>query len=472
MRAFNGVLLSLVLGLAAMADDKPAAKNAAGIWQGTIKVGAVELRVVVKINKKDDGSLTGTLDSPDQGAKDLALDSIVLKDDKLTFELKLAGASFEGKLNMDGKEAEGEWKQGGTAFPLVLKRTDKAPTLNRPQEPKPPYPYREEEVSYENTKAKVKFAGTLTLPQGAGPFPAVLLITGSGPQDRDETIFAHKPFKVLADHLTRKGIAVLRVDDRGVGGSTGNVSTSTTADFAEDALAGVAFLKGRKEINPKQIGLLGHSEGGIIAPLAAAQSDDIAFIVLLAGTGLPGEEILYMQGQLILKAEKASDKDLADQKRVQERIFAILKKEKDETAIKKQLAELEEELGKEVPDEKDRARMKGAMKQQVGIVLSPWFRYFLTLDPRPALGKVRCPVLAINGELDLQVPPKENLAAIQKALKEAGNTDVTVKEIAGANHLFQMCKTGKVSEYGKIEETMSPAVLELISDWVVKRTRR
>jgi pimeloyl-ACP methyl ester carboxylesterase len=313
-------LLLCVRAYPADKDDKPDAKGVEGIWQGKLKVGAIELRLVFHVSKKDDG-YTAKMDSPDQGATGLACDEVAFKDGMLRIELNKIGGKYEGKISADGKEIDGEWKQSGQTFPLKLQRTKKAPTTNRPQEPKPPFPYREEEVSYENKKAGAKFAGTLTLPKEGGPFPAVVLITGSGPQDRNESLMGHKPFLVLADYLTRHGIAVVRVDDRGVGGSTGDTMSSTTADFAEDAIAGVQFLKGRKDIDPTKIGLIGHSEGGIIAPLAASRCADVAFIVLLAGTGLAGEQIMYLQGERVARSMGAGDKDIATARQTQQEIF-------------------------------------------------------------------------------------------------------------------------------------------------------
>jgi pimeloyl-ACP methyl ester carboxylesterase len=344
--------------------------------------------------------------------------------------------------------------------------------LARPQEPKKPYPYLEEEVSYENKQAGVKFAGTLTLPRSQGPFPAVLLITGSGPQDRDETVFGHRPFLILADYLTRRGIAVLRVDDRGVGGSTGSNADATSEDFVSDTLAGVAFLKGRKEINPKQIGLIGHSEGGMIGPMAAVKSKDVAFLVLLAGPGLPGKDVLVLQGQAILKAKGAAESILAFQRTLQQRMFAVVQEEKENAAAEKKLRQViaEETAKLSEEDRKALGDVKASAEGQIQTVLSPWFRFFLTFDPRPTLRQVRCPVLALNGEKDVQVDAKENLAAIDKALKDGGNKDVTVKALPELNHLFQTCQTGGLAEYSKIEETFAPAALEVIGDWIVRQT--
>jgi uncharacterized protein len=298
-----------------------------------------------------------------------------------------------------------------------------------------------------------------------------VLLTGSGAHDRDESLMGHRPFLVLADHLTRNGVAVLRCDDRGVGGSTGDKMASTTEDFADDALAAVAFLKGRPEIDPKKIGLIGHSEGGIVAPLAASKSDDVAFVVLVAGTGLPGEEILYRQGELILKAEKADEKTVARQREMQEKMFAVLKAAKDDKAAVAGLEEvfMAEEAKLTDEEKKEAEKNKGVLAAQTKLMLTPWFRFFLSYDPAPALKKVKCPVLALGGERDLQVPAKPDLEAIEKALKEGGNKDVTVKELPKLNHLFQTCETGALSEYAKIEETFAPAALEEISGWIGKR---
>jgi uncharacterized protein len=358
--------------------------------------------------------------------------------------------------------------------PPQEKAAPKTGRMKKPQEPDRPYPYLDEEVSYQNNSAGITLAGTFTRPKEGGPFAAVLLITGSGKQDRDETIMGHKPFLVLADFLTRKGIAVLRVDDRGAGQSTGNFATSTSADFATDVEAGIAYLKSRADVDPKRIGLVGHSEGGMIAPMVAARNSDVAFIVLLGGQGLTGEEVMVLQGQQILKVQGATEAQLATQLRVQTKLFAIVKAVGDP-------AEREKKLQAAMDDENEKALGKGVklsdvqkrgVDAQLRMLKGPWLRFFLMYDPREALRKVRCPLLAMVGEKDAQVLPKENSSEIEKALKAGGNGDYTIKEMPNMNHLFQVCKTGDVMEYAKIEETMSPIALDVIGTWILEHTKK
>lgn len=473
----SGALICLCAGLGVMMNDgdlqqtPPASAPAqqqqtpggaiAGDWEGVLDVGAAKLRLVLHIAQQPNGSLQAKVDSPDQGATGLAVDAITFEAGVVRFEMKALQVVYEGKLSESGAEIAGKFTQAGASFPLTLKRG--MTVAKRPQTPKPPFPYRAEDVSYENKAAGIRLAGTLTIPPGNGPHPAVILISGSGPQDRDETLFEHKPFLVLADHLTRKGIAVLRVDDRGVGKSTGSFATATSEDFTGDVLAGVEYLKTRSEVDKRKIGLIGHSEGGSIAPAAAAKSSDIAFIVMLAGTGMPGDEILYLQAEMLNRAAGASAEVIARNREVQERSFAIIKKEKDPAEAEKQLRAAYREL------------VKGDLPQQLEAEIkrinSPWFRYFINHDPRTTLKQVKVPVLALFGERDLQVAPKENLAAVKAALEEGGNKRFRAEILPGLNHLFQTAKTGLVTEYGQIEETMAPAALELISGWILETVK-
>jgi len=453
-------------------------KDVEGLWLGTLQVQAgMELRLLFNISTSPDGSVNATMDSLDQGVKGIPVDIVTYNDGNLHLGVKSVGGVFEGILKEDGKTIEGEWKQMGSVFPLILSRTDEAPDTRKEQDPVKPYPYNEEEVAYENEEAGVKLAGTLTTPRSEGPFPAVILITGSGQQNRDEEILGHRPFLVLSDYLTRRGIAVLRVDDRGVGGSTGNSSQATSEDFAGDVLAGIEFLKSREEIDPARIGLIGHSEGGLIAPIVAVESPDVAFIVLMAGPGITGEEIIYLQSDLISKAEGLDNETIARNDALMKSMYSVVKEEQNDTIAAEKLRKLiMDEVANMSEEEKQNsgyseASLDSQVNAQVQTLISPWMRFFLTYDPAPTLTQVKCPVLAINGEKDLQVPPEENLKAIEEALKAGGNKDYTVKELPGLNHLFQTANTGSPSEYAAIEETISPTALEVIGDWISEHTQ-
>ena len=455
----------LLLTFSTAAQENPTQKIV-GDWQGVLDAGAVKLRIVLHF-KANDKTLIGAMDIPDQGTNGIPIDSVAFENLTLKFVMSRLGASYEGALK--GEEIIGNFSQGGTLLPLTLKRGTSAPP-KRPQTPTKPYPYDEQEIEFENKAANIKLAGTLTLPRTKAPFPVVVLISGSGPQDRNESLLEHQPFLVLADHLTRQGIAVLRFDDRGVAKSKGNFATATSEDFATDVLSAVAYLKTRKEINPKKIGLIGHSEGGLIAPMCAVKSSDISFLVLMAGPGVTGEELIYEQGRLLMMAEGSTPDEAARNRKLQEKMFAVLKTEKDEAAAEKKLREvMATHIGEMSEAQKKIADANpGALVSQIKAINTPWSRFFVTYDPRPTLRQIKIPVLAINGELDLQVSAKQNLPEIAKALKSAGNKKFQTVELPKLNHLFQPTKTGAFSEYGKIEETISPAVLTMISNWVTK----
>jgi hypothetical protein len=440
-----------------------------GSWAGKLQVPGASLRLVLHVKAAAAGTYTATLDSPDQGAKGIPATRVVWKNDSLQLEVGSIGGAYAGKLNADSLLITGQWRQGGQGWPLHLKKTDAAALdPKRPQNPKKPYPYREEEVSYASTAADVKLAGTLTLPEGKGPFPAVLLITGSGPQNRDEELMGHQPFLVMADYLSRRGIAVLRVDDRGVGKSTGDFGAATSRDFAADAVAGVNFLKSRKDINPRQIGLVGHSEGGLIAPLAGTQSKDVAFMVLMAGPGVTGETIIQRQTELIMKANGTAPEGIRSAVDLQARLFEILRQEPDAVRAEEKMTEAVQQATAAMTDaQKQAGGLGGEGPRMLAKRLNtPWFRFFLTYDPKPTLRQVKVPVLALNGEKDLQVTPKENLAAIAAALKEGGNRQVQTRELPGLNHLFQTAQTGSPAEYAQIEETLAPVALQQVGDWI------
>lgn len=481
VRFWAAALAAAVAFGGAFAQDPPAAKPApggvVGIWEGPLKVGPIELRLAFHIKKNGGDKLTATMDSIDQGAKGIPCGEVGFADQTLTLDVLRIKGKLTGTLADDGQTVKGEWEQGGQKFPIDLKRVEKVSTLNRPQLPKKPYPYREEVVEFENPVGNFKLAGTLTLPKGDGPFPAVVLVSGSGPQDRDETLFGHKPFLVLADYLTKKGVAVLRYDDRGVAKSKGKADGATTADLATDAHAAVSFLKGRSEIDPKRIGIAGHSEGGIIAPMVAADHPaDVGFIILLAGTGLPGNEILRTQVEAILKAAGEPADKIALTGRYQKALLDASVKGATTDERKATILAAGQAFAETLTEEQKKSLELDKLDEKAGEAAAarladPWMHYFIGYDPRPALRKVKCPVLAVNGELDLQVVHGPNLAAIADALKEGGNGRVTTKLFPGLNHLFQPTKTGSISEYGQIEETFSPEALAYIADWVEKAAK-
>lgn len=441
-----------------------------GTWVGKLSVAGGSLALVMHFKKQGDG-WTGTVDSPDQGAKGIPISSISLEGRNLEVKVDSVMGTYKATVSEDNKTLTGKWSQNNVSLDLVLTKGAKVSAPKRTQVPKPPFPYKAIEVKINNPKAKgVTLAGTLTVPNGKGPFPAVVLVSGSGPQNRDEELMGHKPFLVLADYLSRRGIAVLRYDDRGTHDSKGDFMTATTLDFASDSLAAVAFLKKRKEINPRKIGIVGHSEGGLVAPIAASQSNDVGFIVLMAGTGVTGEEILYLQSSLLARAGGASEEDIKLNRELQGAIFKIIREEKnDQRAAEKIIAAMDQFLAKQ--SEEKKAEIKdtvAALRIQARAMVNPWFRTFLTLDPAPYLKKTRVPVLAINGEKDLQVDADQNLPKIEAALKAGGNKRYTIKRMPNLNHLFQKSVTGSPMEYQSIEETINPAALKAIGDWIVK----
>lgn len=462
MKRISLFLLTLLIAFAGFSQD------ITGKWNGMLKVQGVQLRLVFNITKTDAG-YTSTMDSPDQGAVGIPVTSTVFESPNLTLKIDAAMIVYSAELK-DGKFT-GMFKQGGLTADLDLSREElAAPVTKRKQDPVKPYPYESEDVTF-NNGPDVRLAGTLTLPGKSGKYPAVILISGSGPQNRDEELMGHKPFLVLSDYLTRQGIAVLRYDDRGTAASTGNFRNATTADLATDAEAALAYLKTRKEIDATKIGLCGHSEGGIIAPLVASRSTDVAFIVMMAGTGMPGLELLPLQSALIAKASGASETDLQRSEKINKKLFGLVASTPNEEELRTRLNAYLTEVIDEMPSMDKPKELSDAefISMLVNQIANPWMMYFLNYDPIPALKKVTCPVLAVNGTLDLQVPYKENLGPIRKALKK--NKAVTIVEFPGMNHLFQECTTGAPSEYAQIEETLSEKMLKVLGDWVIGVTR-
>ena len=453
----KSTLLALA-AIAVLAANPACAEDANGYWSGSI---ANSLKVNLQFSKAADGRWEGTLSVPQQGLT-TKVDKLVVTDDQISFALVEPQAGFAARWNEQEKAWAGTWSQNGRTAPLVLTRAD-APALKpkRPQEEaiaaRTPT-YNSSEVRFTNDAAQVALAGTFTVPQGKGPFPAVVLVHGSGPLDRNEVVFDHKLFLVLADHLSRKGIAVLRYDKRGIGKSTGAYDTATSFDLAGDAEAALRFLRGRAEVDTRHIGIIGHSEGGLIAPLVASRDAALGFVVMLAGPGVRGELLMVEQLALSAKAAGAPDEVVAARRTLNTALFAALASEPQlQTARLKASLVMEE------------AARKGALppgidKDWARHFSTPWFHAFLRHEPGPALQATRQPILVLNGELDRQVPAAMDLAAIRTALK--GNARAVVKELPKLNHLFQTAVTGSGAEYFAIEETIAPVALDTVTDWI------
>jgi len=432
-----------------------------GLWQSALETHGLRLRLQLHVAHDTDGQLVGALDSLDQQVDGLPAIRMEFKEAAFRFEIPAVAGVFQGTLNPAKNKLIGTWSQTGAEEKIEFVRSDQPLELRRPQTPTKPYPYREEDVSFSNSAAGVTLAGTLTLPKGTGPFPAALLIAGSGPNDRDEALASHRPFLVLADHLTRNGIAVLRYDKRGIGKSTGSTDKATTVDLAADAQAGIAYLKTRKEIDPAKIALIGHSEGAMIAPLIASRTKDVAWVVLLAAPATFGEETLLNQSALIGKAADLTDEQLEASLNFDQAAYDLVRTEKDPAALREKLNALVRETGLGA------AMPPTVMETQMRMMESPWFRFFLDYDPLPNLKTLQVPVLALYGQKDLQVPAKANLPVLKQALQDAGNKDVDVRELPDLNHLFQHAYSGTPIEYAAIEETFSPDAMQIISDWVL-----
>ena len=448
------------------ATPPPAPRVQVETWHGTMKAGGREFQFQFRVFVDTEKKRLVELDSLSEGLGGLHVDA-TFNGAEVAFEIGLTKARFEGRYNAERNRIVGHWLQNGGRFDLVLRRVAVAETKSilppaRPQTPRGPFSYRVEDVEFSGAGEGVRLAGTLTTPRMGGAFPAAVLISGSGPQDRDETIMEHKPFLVLADHLTRQGIAVLRYDDRGVGASTGSFGQANSRDFAADVEGAMAFLRSRQEINPGQVGLIGHSEGGYIAPMVAARRDDVAWIVLLAGTGVPGDQILLNQAERIARAAGAQAADVTLNRRVQQVVFAAIKSGGTPSEVRRAFDEFVATL--EPYDQQH--TIVAASRAEMSSLLEPWFRFFLTYDPGTALARVRCPVLVLNGSKDLQVDPDLNLPAIRAALDKGGNEQYEIHRLPGLNHLFQQCKTGLPAEYRQIEQTFDRRTLDRISQWV------
>lgn len=450
------LLISLLLAIAFVS-----AQDIIGSWKGKLSLPNGEQLTIVFHISQESNVYKATLDSPDQGTKGIPTESTTFANSVLTIKIPVINASYQGNLKEDGK-LHGTFTQG-ILMPLVLEKGEVIKPKRR-QEPQPPFAYKAEEVTFRNEEAGITLAGTLTLPQTGSHFPAVVLITGSGAQNRDEELMGHKPFLVLADYLTRQGIAVLRFDDRGTAKSGGNFQTSTSIDFATDVAAALRYLKSRKEVNPKKTGLLGHSEGGSIAFMQAAKNKDIAFIVSLAGPGVKGDSLMLKQAEDICKSQGMTESGWQTTAPTFRKQYALISQSNDTEQLNKALYD---NLIKAVPAgmSLDETVQKG-MKSQIEIMTAPWYIQFVKYDPTHDLQQITCPVLALNGERDIQVDAAVNLQAIETQIKGNGNKRVTTKVYPGLNHLFQHCHQCTLTEYGQLEETISPEVLKDIAEWI------
>jgi hypothetical protein len=452
----------LLMGFSALAQE------IIGSWSGTLDIMGNKLPIVFNIEKTDTVYVT-KMDSPAQNAFGLPTNRTSFANNKLEIIASGLGIFYQGTL--DGDSISGTFNQGGMPFPLVLKQSDK-PVFNRPQEPKPPFPYKTEDIFFENKTDKILLAGTFTVPDSAGTFPTVILTAGSGPNDRDETILGHKPFLVIADHLTRNGFAVLRYDKRGVGQSKGDFARATVQDFTADAESAINYLKTRKEVNKSAIGLIGHSEGGMVVPMVASKNRSVKFIVLLAAPGIKGTEIVLEQNRLGLAALNMEPENLDKSlKLINELLYDLTKWENTEverTVLRDRLSQLWEQFPLLV---KLKLKKDPYVRNQFNEMVKPGYRSFLKTNPADFLQKVKCVVLAINGEKDTQVSADVNLNAIKTALDMSKNYRYEIKKYPNLNHLFQESETGNLDEYGEIEQTISPEVLEDITVWLKKQVK-
>jgi hypothetical protein len=466
--------MAIFLVLITCQHTQASAEKLAGPWEGAISIMGQELKIIVRFSEGN-GVLKATMDIPQQMAAGLPLSQVKREGNKIHFEL-VAGpgvAVFDGTVA--DAAIQGDFLQAGIKGSFKIARQAAKPEAAAGEPEKPEIlPYKAEEVTL--ASGSVTLAGTLTVPAGQGPFPAVIMITGSGTQNRDEEIFGFKLFRVIADHLTRRGIAVLRCDDRGLG-SQGGFGLDTSEDFASDVLAQGAFLRSRPEIDPQRVGLFGHSEGGIIAPMAN-QKSPFAFMVLMAGTAVKGEDVLLEQIALIARADGTSEAEIAKAVSEQKRVYTLMGTQEGEKEIARLIADnARKGLDKMPPEQKQavtdpEAYVQNVAKAQMMTFNSPWFRNFLAYDPAPALEQAKCPVLAIFGEKDMQVSPRQNRAVMERAFKKGGNKDVTFKVFPEANHLFQKARTGSPSEYASLAKAFVPGFLETISSWILEKTKK
>jgi len=442
----------------------------ADTWSGSAEVMGTELGIVFHI-KKEENTYSATMDSPDQEVYDIGVDNVQFEEGVLDISVKSIGLTYQGTYNPAEDVFEGTITQRGMKIPLTLDRGPyQAKEYKRPQTPQAPFPYTEIEVKIPHKNADLTLAGTLTLPKEASKPPVVILISGSGAQDRNSEILKHKSFWVIADFLSRQGIAVLRYDERGVGESTGSFQGATSEDFAEDVKAAVAFLKKRKDVDKKHIFLIGHSEGGVVAPMVATSSKDIAGIILLAAPGVGGDQLLIKQNEDLRLAQGMPEEEVKQVGKLMEGMLKIVKEEEELNSLGQKLHAYTTEAIEKLPASELEAigeNKNAYIQTQIMAYSSKWMRFFIKHDPAAVLRQVRCPVLAVNGEKDLQVASDINLKAIEQALAEGGNQQLKLVSYPDLNHLFQHCETGIPAEYISIEETFAQEVMEEMKTWIL-----
>jgi pimeloyl-ACP methyl ester carboxylesterase len=450
-------------------------------WSGILNAGGQKIELRLNLIQNADKTYTSNWEVPVQKAKGITSSKTTFENGQLSIEIKMIGASYSGALNAAGDKIEGSWGQSGMSFPLNMEPliADAVVTVvMKPQTPKPPFSYTSQDVLYHGINTNLDYGATITYPNDHIKHPLVVLITGSGKQDRDETIFDHKPFAVIADYLTKKGFAVLRVDDRGAGKSTGEFSKSTSADFALDVEEHIIYAKTLAMVDTNKIGLLGHSEGGLIAPMVAARNKSVAFIVLMAGPGIQIVDLMGIQNELVLKSvgigQDAINAYIPLYKKLMKTIIASDKKEdaiiKAKEIVKDWYTITDKVLVKKTTNINDEAGVEKFANNMVETLSTNWWKYFGAYDPQPTLQKVKCPVLAMNGSADIQVPANASIHGIEAALKKGGNKQFTTKQFEGLNHLFQKCSKCTVAEYGELETTIEPEVLDTMSSWLLEQT--
>lgn len=460
------IFVSLIVAMYFISTACPQDKEVKGSWIGKLEVGTVSLRIIFHISG-DSPDYKVTMDSPDQGANGIKIGPVKVDNDSVIIGAASLMGEYRGEFNT-ASTIKGKWTQAGRVMPLDLEKLKVEFELKRPQEPKAPYPYIVKDIIFHNVNADIDLAGTLTIPSDGQKLPAVILVSGSGPQNRDEELFGHKPFKVIADYLTRNGIAVLRYDDRGVAKSGGTLAASTSDDLATDALAAIKYLQSVDKIDRSKVGIIGHSEGGLIAQIVVAEYDEVAFIVSLAGQGTTGRQILLDQSYYINRISNVSEESNMLNLKLNNAIYDIVELNEDPVkGFELIISKADEVLNTPGKPQTSIDDLRTTLSGNLGPASYPWIRYFLKSDPAKLLPNIKCPFLALNGEKDCQVLFKQNLEGIKKGL--SANKDVTTKSFPDLNHLFQHSTTGLVNEYGQIEETMSPEVLEVIVNWIKER---